>query len=143
MRSDRLTNQTLTVFLGAVLNKRYTNPSSDIISVLAGLHDADAVISDFVTALDTTIRNGRNSTLAEFILLVMSTAHADVVPLRQKAVRAALAMVSGAYSTGLVTYFMHRDLFPALMKVLILRPNLMASLTVCSLFKTQTTASRI
>jgi len=58
-----LPTKTLTVFLGAVLNKRYTNPSSDIISVLAGLHDADAVISDFVTALDTIIRNGRNRTL--------------------------------------------------------------------------------
>jgi hypothetical protein len=50
----------LTVFLGAVLNKKYTNPSSDIISVLAGLHDADAVFSDFVSALDGAIRNGRN-----------------------------------------------------------------------------------
>ncbi len=26
-------------------------------------------------------------------------------------------MTAGAYSTGLVTYFIHRDLFPALMKV--------------------------
>jgi hypothetical protein len=42
-----------------VLNKKYTNPSSDIISVLAGLHDADAVFSDFVGALDLAIRNGR------------------------------------------------------------------------------------
>jgi hypothetical protein len=58
-----LPTKTLTVFLGAVLNKRYTNPSSDIISVLAGLHDADAVISDFVAALDTIIRNGRNRML--------------------------------------------------------------------------------
>lgn len=59
-RPDRLTNKTLTVFLGAVLNKRYTNPSSDIISVLTGLHDADAVFSDFVGALESAIRNGRN-----------------------------------------------------------------------------------
>jgi hypothetical protein len=50
----------LTIFLGAVLNKRYTNPSSDIISVLAGLHDADAVFSDFVEALDRSIRGGRS-----------------------------------------------------------------------------------
>jgi hypothetical protein len=52
--------KTLTIFLGAVLNKRYTNPSSDIIQVLAGLHDADAVFSDFVAALDSGIRNGRS-----------------------------------------------------------------------------------
>src|ERR1700744_3923321 len=38
------------------------------------------------------------------------------VTLRQKAVYAALSMVAGAYSTGLVSYFTHRDLFPSLMK---------------------------
>ncbi|KAF2433094.1 DUF1741-domain-containing protein [Tothia fuscella] len=96
--SDENALDTLTIFLGAVLNKRYTNPSSDIISVLAGLHDADAVFSDLVAALDLGIRSGRN------------------VRLRLKAVKAALAMTSGAYSTGLVSYFTHRDLFPSLMK---------------------------
>ena len=55
-----LTGQTLTVFLDAALTKRYTNPSSDIISVLAGLHDADAVMSDFIATLDTVIRSGRD-----------------------------------------------------------------------------------
>jgi hypothetical protein len=39
-----------------------------------------------------------------------------LVSLRQKAVYAALSMISGAYSTGLVSYFTHRDLFPSLMK---------------------------
>jgi hypothetical protein len=52
----------LTVFLDAALTKKYTNPSSDIISVLAGLHDADAVMTDFIATLDTVIRNGRSST---------------------------------------------------------------------------------
>ena len=57
-----LTGQTLTVFLDAALSKKYTNPSSDIIAVLAGLHDADVVMAEFVGALDMVIRNGRNST---------------------------------------------------------------------------------
>jgi hypothetical protein len=52
----------LTVFLDAALTKKYTNPSSDVISVLAGLHDADAVMTDFIATLDTVIRNGRSST---------------------------------------------------------------------------------
>jgi hypothetical protein len=52
----------LTVFLDAALTKKYTNPSSDIISILAGLHDADAVMTDFVATLDAAIRNGRSST---------------------------------------------------------------------------------
>lgn len=56
-----LTAQTLTVFLDAALSKKYTNPSSDIISVLCGLNDADAVMTDFVATLDTAIRGGRSS----------------------------------------------------------------------------------
>jgi hypothetical protein len=43
------------------------------------------------------------------------------VELRRKAIRVAIAMTSGAYKTSLVSYFTHRDLFPSLMKVLILR----------------------
>ena len=60
--SRGLTGQTLTVFLDAALTKKYTNPSADIIAVLAGLNDADAVLSEFVAALDTVIRNGRSGT---------------------------------------------------------------------------------
>ncbi|KAF2090361.1 DUF1741-domain-containing protein [Saccharata proteae CBS 121410] len=96
--SDEIALDTLTVFLGAVLRKRYTNPSSDILSVLAGLDDADIVLSELVGALDTVIRNGRN------------------IRVRRKAVRVALSVTSGAYQTGLISYFTHRDLFPSLMK---------------------------
>ncbi|KAI9839570.1 MAG: hypothetical protein M1819_002196 [Sarea resinae] len=94
----RLTSQTLTVFLGSVLTKKYTNPSSDIISVLAGLDLADSIFTEFVGALDVIIRNGRT------------------LELRQKAVEVALSVTSGAYQTGLISYFTHRDLFPSLMK---------------------------
>lgn len=52
--------QTLSTFLVAVLPKKYTNPSSDIIEVLAGLDAIDTVFADFVGALDATIRNGRS-----------------------------------------------------------------------------------
>ena len=41
----------------------------------------------------------------------------EIVEIRGKAVRAALSLVAGAYKTGLVSYFTHRDLFPSLMKV--------------------------
>ncbi len=40
------------------------------------------------------------------------------VELRNKAIDVALSLTSGAYQTSLVTYFTHRDLFPALMKVI-------------------------
>jgi hypothetical protein len=37
--------------------------------------------------------------------------------IRRRAIEAALSIVSGAYQTGLISYFTHRDLFPSLMKV--------------------------
>ncbi|TKA63089.1 hypothetical protein B0A49_09598, partial [Cryomyces minteri] len=70
----------------------------DIIVVLAGLDDVDVVFTEFVSVLDAVIRNGRN------------------VGVRQKAVKAAMSITSGAYQTGLVSYLTHRDLFPSLMK---------------------------
>ncbi|OIW25753.1 DUF1741-domain-containing protein [Coniochaeta ligniaria NRRL 30616] len=90
---------TLKTFLAAVLAKKYMNPSSDIINVLAGLDHVDTVFSDFVGALDAIIRNGRS------------------LDLREKAIEVALAVTSGAYQTSLLTYFIQRDLFPAVMKV--------------------------
>jgi hypothetical protein len=41
----------------------------------------------------------------------------SVVDLREKAVEVALAVTSGAYQTSLLTYFIQRDMFPAVMKV--------------------------
>jgi len=55
-----LTRQTLTAYLEAILSKRYSSPSSDIIAVLAGLEDVDSVLTDFVAALDVVIRDGRD-----------------------------------------------------------------------------------
>ncbi|KAI9697298.1 MAG: hypothetical protein M1836_004862 [Candelina mexicana] len=96
--SDEIALDTLTAFLGSVLSKKYTNPSSDIIAILAGLDHVDSTFTEFVNALDAIVRNGRS------------------LPLRQKAIQVALSATSGAYRTGLVSYFTHRDLFPSLMK---------------------------
>lgn len=96
--SDENALDTLTVFLGVILAKRYTNPSADIITVLAGLDEVDAVFFEFANAIESIIRTGRS---------------ADI---RSKAIDVALSLTSGAYQTSLVSYFTHRDLFPALMK---------------------------
>jgi len=50
----------LTVFLGAVLAKRYTNPSADIITVLAGLDEVDSVFFEFAGAIEHVVRTGRS-----------------------------------------------------------------------------------
>ncbi|KAG8162500.1 hypothetical protein KVR01_008265 [Diaporthe batatas] len=91
---------TLSIFLSAVLSKKYTNPSSDIITVLAGLDHVDAAFTDFVGSLDQIVRNGR------------------LMELRQKAVEVALAVTSGAYQTSLLTYLIQRDMFPSLTKLI-------------------------
>jgi hypothetical protein len=96
--ADEIALETLAVFLEGALGKKYTNPSSDIIAVLAGLDDADAVMSDFVATLDAVMRNGRS------------------IPLRLKAIRTALALTAAGFNTVLPSYLTHRDLFPALIK---------------------------
>jgi hypothetical protein len=48
----------LAIFLTSILSKKYTNPSADVITVLAGLDEVDHVISEFVAVLDIIIRNG-------------------------------------------------------------------------------------
>ncbi|KAI5302902.1 hypothetical protein KEM55_000825 [Ascosphaera atra] len=80
------------------MTKKFTNPSPDTIAVLAGLDQVDGVMSDFVAMLDSAIRNGKN------------------LDVRKHALEVAIAMVSGGYKTSLISYFMHRDLFPSLMK---------------------------
>ncbi|KKK22806.1 hypothetical protein P175DRAFT_0470160 [Aspergillus ochraceoroseus IBT 24754] len=96
---DSYALETLTVFLVCVLKKKYTNPSSDVITVLAGLDNVDQVISNFVAVLDSIIRSGSS------------------FDIRFKAIQTAIAMTSGAYKTSLVSYFTHRDLFPSIMKL--------------------------
>ncbi|RYP17616.1 hypothetical protein DL765_004398 [Monosporascus sp. GIB2] len=90
--------ETLTAFFAAILPKKYTNPSSDIIAILAGLDRIDAIFTDFVGTLDGVIRNGKS------------------LEVRQRAIEVVLSITSGAYQTGLLTYFIQRDLFPSIMK---------------------------
>lgn len=92
------TQQNLCGFLSAVFIKRYMNPSTDIIEVLGGLDTIDKIVSELVTALELIIRQSPN------------------LDFRSKAVTTALVTVAGAFQTSLVSYFMYRDLFPALMR---------------------------
>ncbi|KAL8851686.1 MAG: hypothetical protein Q9221_003417 [Calogaya cf. arnoldii] len=96
--SDEIALDTLTVFLSIVLAKRYTNPSSEIITLLAGLDQVDSCFLQFVDAIENVIRSGGSAEI------------------RQKAVDVTIALTAGANQTSLVSYFTHRDLFPSLMK---------------------------
>jgi hypothetical protein len=112
----------------AVLAKKYTNPSSDIIDLLAGLDHIDSVFTEFVSALEPLIRNGRGAGyeccpngighVGQEEARVGSRAGCTyTAELQQKAVEVALAVTSGAYQTSLLTYFIQRDLFPAIINV--------------------------
>lgn len=90
--------ENLTAFLAAVLAKKYTNPSTDIIEVLAGLENIDRVMTELVNALDTVVSKSPSITF------------------RRKAIDNALAIVSGSYQTSLVTYFIHKDFFQGFIK---------------------------
>jgi hypothetical protein len=59
----------------------------------------DKRVSELVNGLEAIIRQSSN------------------LNFRSKAITTATSMVAGAYQTSLVSYFMHRDLFPALTKV--------------------------
>lgn len=60
-----------------------------------------------------------------------------VVEVRQRAVEVVLSIASGAYQTSLLTYFIQRDLFPAMMKVSTLSSTtiIYLGLTLFSSFK--------
>lgn len=113
----------------AVLAKKYTNPSSDIIELLAGLDHIDTVFAEFVSALESLIRNGRSNAheccpngvghvgQEEPRTPGNRTGCTYTADLQQRAVEVALAVTSGAYQTSLLTYFIQRDLFLAIISV--------------------------
>jgi hypothetical protein len=114
--------------LVSILAKKYTNPSSDIIELLAGLDHIDTVFTEFVGALESLIRNGRSSTHEccpngighvgqEEPRIGNRASCTYTADLQLRAVEVALAVTSGAYQTSLLTYFIQRDLFPAIINV--------------------------
>ena len=54
------------MFFAIILAKKFTNPSSDIIEVLAGLDNVDLVFSDLVATLDSVIKDGRTRKFRNF-----------------------------------------------------------------------------
>jgi hypothetical protein len=114
--------------LVSILAKKYTNPSSDIIELLAGVDHIDTVFTEFVGALESLIRNGRSSTHEccpngighvgqEEPRIGNRASCTYTADLQLRAVEVALAVTSGAYQTSLLTYFIQRDLFPAIINV--------------------------
>ncbi|KAK5451645.1 hypothetical protein LTS15_007905 [Exophiala xenobiotica] len=91
--------ENLTAFLCAVFTKKFSNPNTDVIEILAGLGAIDRSMSDLVHGLESIVRQAANDIL------------------RTKALETTLALVAGGFHTNLVSYFMHKDLFSALVKV--------------------------
>ena len=84
--------------------------------MLAGLDKVDAVFFAFANAIESVIRTGNSGRCFRPDDYLRRTLKV-IADIRSKAVDVALSLTSGAYQTSLVSYFAHRDLFPALMKV--------------------------
>lgn len=96
--------ENLSAFLVAILAKRYSNPSTDVIEVLAGLENVDKVMTDLVNSLDSIISQPKSRQV-----LITATC-------RARAVDCAVAAIAGSYQTSLATYFIQKDLFHGLMR---------------------------
>lgn len=107
--------ENLAAFLVAVLAKRFPNPSTDVIEIMAGLEDIDKVMTDLVSSLDAVISNHKSNSKS-------------ISPrCRTKAVECAIAAVAGSYQTSLLTYFIQKDLFHGLMKLVQSSPEVAPS----------------
>ena len=83
---------TLTIFLQRLLTRRYYNYNSAVIALLAGIEALDTVFSDFVSVIDSLLKG-----------------------LHQKAaLRLCYVVVTSAYQSTIVAYFLYRDLFGSL-----------------------------
>lgn len=109
----------MTVLLGVILSKRYASPSADIIAVLAGLDRVDAIFLEFANAIENIVRTGRSGSKPVSQMYIYHANRFEIVDVRLKAIQVVLSLTAGAYQTSLISYFTHRDLFPALMKVII------------------------
>ncbi|KAK7207475.1 hypothetical protein BZA70DRAFT_271410 [Myxozyma melibiosi] len=89
---------TLHILVREVLAKPLT--SSDIITVLVGLDQVDREFMEFVARLELLMRRGATPEL------------------RSTALHTSLSIVCGAYRTSLINYFLHRDIFPALIQIM-------------------------
>lgn len=104
--------ENLAAFLVAVLAKRFPNPSTDVIEIVAGLGDIDKVMTDFVSSLDSIISNHK------------SNPNPVSSPCRMRAIECAIAAIAGSYQTSLLTYFIQKDLFHGLMKFVQTNPEI-------------------
>lgn len=88
----------LTLLVHAVLAKPLPNYTLDAVAVLVGgIEDADDVFGTLVAALDTSLRTPG--------------------PLQRGALRLALVAVACIGNSSLITYFLHRDLLSAALRV--------------------------
>ncbi|KAK9471058.1 uncharacterized protein V1510DRAFT_368759 [Dipodascopsis tothii] len=91
---------TLNVLVREILAKHYTNQSADVISLLTGITRVDSVLPELVTNLEIVLK--RSELEGDLRVLALSTT---------------VSIVCDLYRTGLIEFFIHRDLFPALVQL--------------------------
>lgn len=86
-----------------VFSKKFISPSSDLITVFAGLESIDHVFSEFL------------ENISEIIKLPRESSHPLTLSVQVNSIRAANIAAGGSYQTSLSSYFTHHNLFNSIM----------------------------
>lgn len=87
----------ITVFFQSLNNKKFINASQEFISLIAGIEAIEGVISQLLELLNQLIRK------------------CPALHIRISAIRATTIICGCSYQTSLAPYFLHRDMFAAIM----------------------------
>lgn len=93
-------------FMQSVFSKKFRSPSSDLITVFAGLAAIDEVFFNLLDHLSFIIKRrvSKEDSVAPFLLGI-----------QVNSIRAATIAAGGAYQTSLASYFINRDIFASIM----------------------------
>ena len=89
--------QTLVCALGQVLSRKYTNYSSDVITILAGFENVDYIFLELVNLLDLLLKSN------------------EPINLRNAALHILCTIVACTYHSIIISYFVNHSLFLSLL----------------------------
>ncbi|KAG5437500.1 hypothetical protein PCANB_000928 [Pneumocystis canis] len=106
---------TLEIFIHNIFQKKYNNFVSDIVFIISGFDNIDAIFMDFATSLDALIQKEPK------------------VILRTKALKLCLCTICHGFNSNIVSYFHQKDFFPSIIKYII-DPNTFSTAFLAFLF---------
>lgn len=92
----------VSILMQVVFRKKFVSPSSDFITILAGLESVDTVFFGLLDHISTIIK------------FPPDTNNPLILTVQVNAIRTANIAAGGAYQTSLASYFMHKDIFSSI-----------------------------